>query len=71
VLFRSKLSSIFKWYGDDFDVAGGLHVFLAGQGTVLGLDPVQHRALREGRLDIGFLDYDWRLNRLKRPARES
>lgn len=60
-----KLSSIFKWYGGDFEHAGGLNTFLAGQGEALGLPDEQRRALRDGRLKIEFLDYDWRLNRTR------
>lgn len=52
------LSSIFKWFGEDFDrAAGSVTAFVsryAGQ-------PVQS-ALREGRLRVEYLDYDWSLN---------
>ncbi len=60
-----KLSSIFKWYGEDFERAGGLNRFLAAQGEALGLAETQRQALRDGRLEIDFLDYDWRLNRAR------
>lgn len=63
-----KLSSIFKWYRDDFERSGGLRAFLADHGQALGLSDALRGALREGRLDIGFLDYDWALNRLNAPA---
>lgn len=59
---RLEVSSVFKWYGEDFDRVGGLRVFLASQSKSLGLTNVQRQSLRDGSLDIIFLDYDWRLN---------
>ncbi len=59
---RLEVSSIFKWYGDDFERTGGVEAFLAGQGEALGPSDSQRGALRAGRMEIGFLDYDWRLN---------
>ena len=60
---RLKVSSLFKWYGDDFVHAGGLRAFLAGHAAALGLSESQAREVREGGMKIDFLDYDWRLNR--------
>lgn len=57
-----EISSIFKWYGDDFDMVGGLRNFLASEGDALGLTDAQRQSLRERSLPIRFLDYDWRLN---------
>jgi hypothetical protein len=57
-----EVSSIFKWYGDDFERAGGLRAFLASQGKALGLTDAERQGLRDGSLKIVFLDYDWRLN---------
>lgn len=57
-----EVSSIFKWYGDDFVPVGGLRTFLASQGTALGLTEAQRAAVVDGSLKIVFLDYDWRLN---------
>lgn len=59
---RLEVSSIFKWYGDDFERVGGLRAFLADQGEVLGLTNAERQALRDRSLKIAFLDYDWRLN---------
>jgi hypothetical protein len=59
---RLEISSIFKWYGKDFDRVGGLRGFLADQGDALGLTAEQLRALQAGALEITFLEYDWRLN---------
>jgi len=60
------VSSIFKWYGDDFKQVGGLNAFLASQADALGLTEAQKQRLREGRVEIEFLDYDWKLNGLNR-----
>ena len=60
-----KISSIFKWYGDDFKLVGGLNAFLASQGEALGLNEARKRGVREGGAEIDFLDYDWRLNRTR------
>ena len=60
------VSSIFKWYGDDFKQTGGLNAFFASQADALGLNEAQKQRLREGRVEIEFLDYDWKLNGLNR-----
>jgi hypothetical protein len=48
------VSSIFKWYGEDFREGGGVAAFVArhgpGPGTIAPDAPVR------------FLDYDWSLN---------
>jgi len=59
---RLEVSSLFTWYGKDFDAVGGLRVFLADQGEALGLTDGQRQSLRDGSLKLVFLDYDWRLN---------
>jgi len=69
-----RLSSIFKWYGDDFVerygnvVAGaGAPVDRAVLGVVATFGPADARAVAEtGRARIGFLSYDWSLNDLPR-----
>lgn len=56
------LSSIFKWYGEDFKNSkkfGPLNEFLAKR---LKVDEVQRKLIREGKVKIDFLDYDWKLN---------
>ena len=64
-----EISSIFRWYREDFDTdwpqGRGLGGFLASHGDALGLDEQQRRALVAGDLRISFLDYDWRLNRVR------
>jgi hypothetical protein len=59
---RLEVSSIFDWYGDDFDSVGGVRAFLARYPAELGLDAAAVAALRAGRGEIDHLDYDWRLN---------
>ncbi len=55
---RAQLSAIFDWFKDDFERDGGRREFLAKFG------PAEHGAwLRgEAKLEIGFLDYSWKLN---------
>lgn len=63
------VSSIFDWYRSDF--AQGWHgadtlgEFLALYKQALGLTDAQAQALKAGKMDIGFLEYDWSLNSLK------
>lgn len=60
------VSSIFKWYGKDFENAGSgmesLRHFLAGHGTALGLSGEDIAQLEAGKIAIDYLEYDWRLN---------
>ena len=61
-----EISSIFKWYKEDFESGwrntATLDEFLARYGTSLGLDAEQTEQLRNGAYDIRYLDYDWGLN---------
>lgn len=61
-----EVSSIFKWYREDFENgwrgAATLGQFLALYGSSLGLDTAQVEKLKKGQYDIDFLDYDWDLN---------
>jgi Protein of unknown function, DUF547 len=63
-----KVSSIFKWYREDFEKgwrnARSLEQFLALYATPLGLDADATARLRAGTIKLEFLDYDWRLNGL-------
>ena len=65
-----KVSSIFKWYRDDFETgwhgAKSLPEFFALYADALDLSSQQVRALRENKIKIKFLDYDWRLNELRK-----
>jgi hypothetical protein len=64
---RLQVSSIFKWYREDFESgwrrARNLGEFLALYGDALALDTTQRQKLAQGGTAIDFLDYDWRLNR--------
>jgi hypothetical protein len=63
-----QVSSIFKWYREDFEAgwrgARNLDAFLASYGDALGLDAARRQQLARGEIEIEFLDYDWRLNRV-------
>ena len=60
------LSSIFKWYGDDFEVGfrntKSIQSFILLYADVLRLTDKQKSALVKQDLNIKFLDYDWNLN---------
>ncbi|GAC16569.1 DUF547 domain-containing protein [Aliiglaciecola lipolytica] len=61
-----NLSSIFKWYGDDFSQgfngAMSLQQFLLQYSTALALTDKQRIALKNDAMTINFLDYNWELN---------
>lgn len=63
-----QVSSIFKWYREDFEKgwrgATSLGGFLGLYRQPLGLDERTAKRLASGDIDIEFLDYDWRLNRI-------
>ncbi len=64
-----EVSSIFKWYKEDFTTGWRGHrslvAFLAAYGEALGLSEPQRQALLDKRLDIEYLDYDWALNKIR------
>lgn len=62
---RLEVSSIFKWYGDDFGALPAYFATHAERFTASGELP---EALRAGSIKIRFLAYDWRLNEWKAPA---
>lgn len=63
---RVQLSSIFKWYREDFEAgwrgADSLNECLALYAESLDMTESQLKRLQAGELDVEFLDYDWRLN---------
>ncbi|SDO62862.1 DUF547 domain-containing protein [Desulforhopalus singaporensis] len=65
-----KLSSLFKWYREDFAKGwqgyDSLAGFVANYRQDLGLSVQDARDLASGRLAVFFLEYDWRLNDLGR-----
>lgn len=64
---KLKVSSIFKWYKNDFERgwAGfkSLPQFLSAYSQALGLNENDIQRLQAGEIDINFLDYNWQLNR--------
>jgi hypothetical protein len=58
-----RVSKIFDWYGDDFAAkAGSVENWLARYADQLAADPALQRSIREAKLPLEFLDYDWALN---------
>ena len=55
---RAEISSIFKWYGKDFDAySGGLQGFLRRYAP-----PQAIRELGQKKFQVSYLTYDWALN---------
>jgi len=63
---RLYLSSIFKWYGDDFEKGfrgtTTIEAFILLYADDLMLTNTQKSALKARDLNIKFLDYNWNLN---------
>ncbi len=61
-----QISSIFKWYREDFESgwhgAVTLSGFLVLYKDTLGLTDTEADELAAGNLTVRFVDYDWRLN---------
>ena len=66
---RLRLSSIFKWYREDFERGWGgssaLVEFVSRYSSELGLSADQAKALANGDTSIRFLSYDGGLNQLR------
>ena len=66
---RLRLSSIFKWYREDFERGWGgsnaLGEFVARYSSDLGLSVEQRNELARGDMGIRFLSYDWGLNQVR------
>ncbi|MFQ5672075.1 MAG: DUF547 domain-containing protein [Nitrospinales bacterium] len=56
---RLYLSSLFKWFGDDFKSHGGVLSFIANY-----VSPEQQKLLQSRKWEIVYMDYDWSLNEL-------
>ena len=56
---RLYLSSLFKWFGDDFASQGGVLPFIAKY-----VSPEQRKLLQSEKWEIVYMDYDWDLNEL-------
>lgn len=62
-----QVSKIFDWYGTDFRrQAGSVEKWLSRYALQLADDAADREAVREARLPLRFLDYDWTLNDLGR-----
>jgi hypothetical protein len=66
---RLLLSKIFDWYGGDFKAGykgiSSLGAFAGRYANQLADAPADRERIRAGGVDIGFLDYDWKLNDAK------
>ena len=64
-----EVSSIFKWYREDFEKGwrqtNTLGQFLALYGESLGFNEEMRKKIVAGGVTIKFLEYDWRLNDVK------
>lgn len=62
-----EISPLFKWYKEDFDTnwrgSNNLEGFLGRYSQSLGLNKPQAAALKQGKINISYTDYDWRLNK--------
>ena len=56
---RVYVSSIFKWFKEDFEAKGGVRKYLAPYAPESGM-----AALKNAKLSVYYLDYDWDLNEL-------
>ena len=51
------LSSIFKWFKDDFESRGGVLKFISKY-----VSPEASKELLDSRIDVSYLDYNWNIN---------
>lgn len=69
---KLAVSSIFDWYGGDFAKgwrgANSLSAFFLLYADRLALSTADVEALKNGKMEISFLEYDWRLNDSKGPG---
>lgn len=65
---KLALSSIFKWYREDFEKGwkgySSLEQFLVDHAVDLSLNPEEIQKLKDKDMTIRFLDYDWKLNKI-------
>lgn len=58
-----NLSSIFKWYGEDFAAQGkGLEGWLATQAQSLADNPADQARIASSNFKVEYQSYDWHLN---------
>ena len=64
-----EISSIFKWYGDDFRKGNrgieSLEQYLLSHSGLFGLSEEQKTSMQNGKMKIRYLKYDWKLNSLR------
>jgi hypothetical protein len=67
---KLEISRIFDWYGKDFEKGHkgftSVKATMARYADQLADTPEDRAAVRDGKADIDFLDYDWSLNDAKR-----
>jgi hypothetical protein len=56
-----RVSSIFRWYREDFETGGTLSEWVAGYADELA-DVKPHEQIIKQGVPVKFLDYDWKLN---------
>ncbi len=65
-----EVSKIFDWYKKDFSSGyrgiASVEQFLGKYATLLADKPEDQKAVREGKVKVKYLDYDWSLNDAKR-----
>jgi hypothetical protein len=54
---RVYLSSIFKWFAEDFENRGGILKFI---GQYVSAE--EKRVLNDSKIKIFYLDYNWKVN---------
>jgi len=54
---RLHLSAIFDWFEDDFDAQGGVLSFVSRYAP-----PPVREALKDAKVRVSFLDYNWKVN---------
>ncbi|MFW2367297.1 MAG: DUF547 domain-containing protein [Desulforhopalus sp.] len=63
-----EVSSLFKWYGEDFRrgwmTVSSLSGFLADHAADLGLTESERERLMSGEIKIKYKSYNWKLNRI-------
>jgi hypothetical protein len=64
-----EVSKIFDWYGDDFGKGyrgiGSLPAFFSRYASLLADRPEEQAAIRQQKVPLRFLDYDWALNAVR------
>jgi len=58
-----EVSKIFDWYGEDFSRgSSSVKGFFAQRADLLSDDPAAQTRIREMRVPVKFLEYEWSLN---------